>query len=440
MTQQSAEEKSAMLIKGGRVINPGILDGTTDILIRNGKIAEIAPEIGPEPGTRVIEASGKIVSPGLIDMHVHFREPGHEYKETIATGCLAAVHGGFTSVCTMPNTHPVNDSGEVTEYILKKAADANRARVFPVAAISKKIKGKSLCEYGELKESGAVALSDDGNPVVNSQLMRRAMEYARGFGLLIISHCEEPELAANGVMNEGALATRMGLPGIPNASESVMVMRDIALCELTGARVHIAHVSTAESVHAIRDAKKRGVPVTAETAPHYFTLVEDAVADYNTHAKMNPPLRSHRDREAIREGLADGTIDVIATDHAPHSPLEKKVEFDRAANGIIGLETSLPLSLKLAEEGIITLSGLIEKMSVNPARILGLEHGMKVGNPADITIIDPDLSYTVNAENFRSLSRNTPFDGWNMKGRAVMTIVGGDAVFSGIPEEDNIPG
>ena len=422
-----------ILIKGGRVIDPGNLDGIMDILIKDGKISDIK-----EPNSKfkiqnskfkIIDASGKIVTPGLIDMHVHFREPGHEYKETIETGCKAAAFGGFTAVCTMPNTIPANDNTQVTEYILKKARLANAVRVYPVAAISPGLNGKGLCEYGELKEAGVIALSDDGNPVRDSQLMRRALEYAKGFGLPVISHCEDLDLVADGVMNEGAVATRMGLAGIPNAAESIMVMRDIALCELTGASLHIAHVSTSESVQAIRDAKKRGVPVTAETAPHYFSLTEEAVAEYNTNAKMNPPLRSEHDREAVLEGLSDGTIDVIATDHAPHSSIEKEVEFDLAANGIIGLETSLSLGMKLVETGIIPLTELIKKMSTNPARILGLDLGIKKGRPADITIIDPDISFKIDADSFQSLSRNTPFDGWDMKGKAVLTMVGGKIVY-----------
>jgi len=421
-----------ILIKGGKVIDPGKYEGIADILIENGKIAEICPNLEPrtsDPEPRIIDASGKIVVPGLIDMHVHLREPGHEYKETIESGCRAAVHGGFTAICPMPNTDPVNDNAAITAYILKKAQEANTARVYPVAAISKGLEGKGLCEYGELKDAGAVALSDDGRPVMNSQLMRRALEYAKGFGMLVISHCEDLELAGNGVMNEGAFATRMGLPGIPNAAESVMVMRDIALCELTRSRLHIAHVSTKESVEAIRAAKKRGAAVTAETAPHYFTLTEDAVGEYDTHAKMNPPLRSAADREAVLEGLADGTLDVIATDHAPHSSLEKEVEFDHAANGIIGLETSLSLSLRLVEKGILSLSSLVEKMATNPARILGLEKNLAPGSVADITLIDPDFSYMADAGKFQSRSRNTPFDGWEMKGRAVLTMVGGVIVF-----------
>ena len=428
-----------MLIRGGRVIDPGNLDGIMDIFISDGKIVEIIehgltsseyPEsIIEHPETSIIDASGKIVTPGLIDMHVHLREPGYEYKETIETGCLAAAFGGFTAVCTMPNTNPVNDCRQVTEYILKKAQAADTARVYPVAAISQGLKGDGLSEFGELKEAGVIALSDDGNPVMSSQLMRRALEYAKGFGLLVISHCEDLDLAAGGVMNEGAVATRMGLAGIPNAVESIMVMRDIALSELTGVPIHIAHVSTEESVQAIRDAKTRGVNVTAETAPHYFSLTDESVKEYKTSTKMNPPLRSNHDREAICQGLADGTIDVIATDHAPHSSIEKEVEFDMAANGIIGLETSVSLGMKLVEDEVITITDLVEKMSTNPARILGLESGLTVGNPADITIIDPDISYRVDADSFQSLSRNTPFDGWNMKGKAVLTMVEGKIVF-----------
>jgi len=421
-----------MLIKGGRVIDPGNLDGIMDILIADGKIVEIKKgglASGEYPEARIIDASDKIVTPGLIDMHVHLREPGHEYKETIETGCLAAAFGGFTAICCMPNTNPVNDCRQVTEYILQKAQTADSVRVYPVAAISKGLKGDGLSEYGELKEAGAVAVSDDGNPVNNSQLMRRALEYSKGFDLPVISHCEDLELAAGGAMNEGAVATHMGLAGIPNAAESVMVLRDISLCELTGVHVHIAHVSTKESVRAIKDAKKRGIPITAETAPHYFSITDEAVKEYNTNAKMNPPLRSGHDIEAVCHGIADGTIDVIATDHAPHSSIEKQVEFDRAANGIIGLETSVSLALKLVEDGVITMTVLVEKMSTNPARILGLENGLLIGRPADITIIDPERSYHINADNFKSLSRNTPFDGWDMKGKAILTMVGGKIVY-----------
>jgi dihydroorotase len=429
----------ALLIKGGRVVDPGHLDDRRDVFIDQGKIVAIVdPEKPPAPlpwqgrgpdALRVVEAAGKIIAPGLVDMHVHLREPGHEYKETIASGCRAAAAGGFTAVAAMPNTTPVNDNGQVTRFILEKAALAGSARVCPVGAISRGLAGKALCEYGELKAAGAVAVSDDGRPVENTLLMRRAMEYAKVFDLLVISHSEDLYLAAGGAMNEGAMATRLGLAGIPNAAESVMVARDIALCELTGARLHIAHVSTRQSVDQIRLAKRRGLPVTAETAPHYFTLTEQAVALYNTHAKMNPPLRSAADREAVRWALADGTIDVIATDHAPHSVLEKDVEFEQAANGIIGLETSLGLSLGLVKDGVLTLTQLLEKMAINPARLLGLGSGLRTGAAAHLTLIDPLAAYTVKADEFVSLSRNTPFDGMTLHGRAVMTLVEGRVVF-----------
>ena len=420
------------VIKGGRVIDPGNLDDILDIVIEDGNIVEIKQDAlagDDNKEFKIIDASGKIVAPGLIDMHVHLRDPGYEYKETIETGSRAAAFGGFTAICCMPNTNPVNDCRQVTEYIVKKAAKADIVRVYPVAAISKGLKGDRLCEYGELKDAGAIAVSDDGNPVMNSQLMRRALEYSSGFNLPVISHCEDFDLVSDGAMNEGAVATKMGLSGIPNAAESIMVLRDIALCELTGVPVHIAHVSTRESVRAIRDAKKRGVPVTAETAPHYFSLTDASIKDYNTNNKMNPPLRTEQDREAICQGLADGTIDAIATDHAPHSLIEKAVEFDQAANGIIGLETAVPLGLKLVEAGIIDITDLIEKMSKNPARILGLKTGLEIGKTADITIIDPEISYCIDADRFQSLSRNTPFDGWDVKGRAVLTMVGGKIVF-----------
>ena len=420
------------VIKGGRVIDPGNLDDILDIVIKDGNIIEIKKDFlsGDEnKKLKIIDASGKIVAPGLIDMHVHLRDPGYEYKETIETGGRAAAFGGFTAVCCMPNTNPVNDCRQVTDYIVEKAVKTDGVRVYPVAAISKELKGDSLCEYGELKDAGAIAVSDDGNPVMNSQLMRRALEYSSGFNLPVISHCEDLDLVSGGAMNEGAVATKLGLSGIPNATESIMVSRDIALCELTGIPVHIAHVSTMESVRAIRDAKKRGVPVTAETAPHYFSLTDTSVKDYNTNYKMNPPLRTEQDRDAICQGLVDGTIDVIATDHAPHSLIEKAVEFDQAANGIIGLETAVPLGLKLVEAGIIDIAELIRKMSKNPARILGLKTGLEIGKTADITIIDPKISFCIDADTFQSLSRNTPFDGWDVKGRAVLTMVGGKIVY-----------
>jgi dihydroorotase len=420
-----------ILIRGGHAVDPGRLDGICDILIEDGKIKDIRSEKIPEAGMdRVIDATGLMVVPGLIDMHVHFREPGQEHKETILTGCRAAAHGGFTAVCTMPNTDPVNDNRKITEYIRLKAEEAASARVYPVGAISLGLRGESLSDFEELKSAGAIALTDDGMPVRNSRLMRQAMERAKELDLLIISHAEDLDLAAGGAMNEGETASRLGYAGIPNASESIAVMRDIALCELTGARLHIAHVSTAESVRAIRAAKNRGARVTAETAPHYFTLTDSAVELYGTHAKMNPPLRSSGDREAIREGLSDGAIDVIATDHAPHAPKEKELPFEQAPNGIIGLETAFPVSFSLVEDGILTIEQLVEKMATNPARILGLDHGIKIGNTADITIFDPEQSTSIKFESFFSKSRNCPFNGWKLKGQAKAILVQGYVIFA----------
>lgn len=424
------------LIKNGHFLDPGRLDGVFDLLVEDGRIREIRPEILADEVDRVVDASGLVVTPGLIDLHVHFREPGQEYKETIQTGCDAAARGGFTAVCTMPNTDPANDRPEVTTFILDKARRANGVRVYPVAAISRDLRGEALTEFAALKAAGAVAASDDGMPVRDARMMRRALEYARGFDLLVMSHSEELSLSAGGAMNEGETATQLGLPGIPNAAESVAVMRDIALAELTGAALHIAHVSTAESVRAIREAKVlRGVRITAETAPHYFSLTDEAVENYNTHAKMNPPLRSDRDRQAIREALADGTLDAIATDHAPHAALEKEVEFDRAANGIIGLETSLPVSLRLVAEGVLTMAQLVERMSLAPARVLGIDNRLTPGNPADLTLIDPTAEWTIDANQFASKGRNTPFDGWPVRGRAMATMVDGRLVFDALSAE-----
>ncbi|MCG6892120.1 MAG: dihydroorotase [Desulfobacteraceae bacterium] len=416
-------------ISGGRVIDPGRVDAICDILIENGRIVDLLQPGEETRDCEVIDASGKVVTPGWIDMHVHLREPGHEYKETVASGCQAAVAGGITAVCCMPNTDPVNDNAQVTEFILRRAAAAAAARVYPVAAVSRGLEGGQLTEFGELKRAGAVALSDDGRPVTGSRFMRRALEYAKGFDLPLISHSEDLDLAG-GSMNEGGVATRLGLSGIPNAAESIMVLRDIALAELTGARVHFAHVSTAESIRAIRAAKAEGIDVTGETAPHYFTLTDEAVETYDTHAKMNPPLRSAKDRQAVREALADGTLDAIATDHAPHSAIEKDVEFDRAANGIIGLETAAAVSFRLVQEGVLSLSQLVEKWTVRPAGILGLPCGLAPGSPADITVLDPEKRHTIDASTFRSRSRNTPFDGWECKGKAVLTMVGGRVVYT----------
>jgi dihydroorotase len=416
-----------ILIRNGHVIDPGNkVDEKLDVLVSDGKIAKLGkPGSLPGNGAQVVDAANKLVVPGLIDMHVHLREPGFEYKETIATGTASAKAGGFTSVCCMPNTNPVNDNRSVTEFILSQAKDS-AARVFPIGAITKGSKGGELAEMGELHEAGCIAVSDDGKPVMNASIMRRALEYSKIFDMLVISHCEDVTLAANGVMNEGVVSTELGLRGIPRAAEDVMTARDISLAELTGARLHIAHVSTAGAVRMIRDAKSRGVNVTVETCPHYFSLTEEAVRGYNTLAKMNPPLRTADDVAAIKQGLKDGTIDVIATDHAPHAADEKSGEFDYAAFGIVGLETALGLALKLVDEGILTLSEAIAKLSIKPATVLKLNKGtLSPGSDADITIIDPSEEWVVDSSRFKSKSKNTPFDGWKLKGKAVQTIVGG---------------
>jgi dihydroorotase len=421
----------SLLISGGLIVDPAQgLEDIRDLLVEEGRIAGLEPPgTIPAAGREVIDARGLVVTPGLIDMHVHLREPGEEYKETIETGTAAAARGGFTAVACMPNTKPVNDNSAVTRFILDQAARFGKARVYPVGAISQGSLGKTLSEYGELKETGCVAVSDDGWPVMNALLMRRALEYAKTFDLLVISHAEELDLRGEGVMHEGKVSVRLGLQGIPAAAEEIMVYRDIRLARLTGARLHIAHVSTAGSVAIIREAKMSEIGITAETAPHYFSLTDDAVVGFDTNAKVNPPLRSEWDRQAILEGLADGTLDAIACDHAPHSVLEKDVEFAEAAFGLIGLETSLGLSLKLVHEGVLTVRQLIARMSTNPARILGIPGGtLAPGSPADITLIDPNREWTVDAAQFASKSRNCPFQGWNLKGKAVMTIVGGKII------------
>ena len=416
------------VVKNGRVVDPvNGIDQQCDIIVQDGVICA-SDRIG-EGDFSVIDAAGCLVVPGLIDMHTHLREPGQEYKEDIVSGALAAASGGFTAVACMPNTSPVNDNSAVCAMILEKARCA-AARVYPIGAISKGSEGRQLAEYGELRDAGAVAVSDDGLPVIDSQLMRRALEYASDFDLAVIAHCEDPALST-GVMNEGEMSTLLGLKGIPNAAESVMVYREIALAEFTGKKVHIAHVSTAMSVDLIRQAKSRGVRVTAETAPHYFTLTDEAVSGYTTSAKMNPPLRTSEDRAAIISGLQDGTLDAIATDHAPHSTLEKEMEFDAAAFGIIGLETAVPLTLALLNQGVIDASRMVELLAVNPARILGVEGGsLAPGAAADITIIDPELQFTYSVDQVVSKSQNSPFLGWSFTGRAMLTMVDGTVQFS----------
>ncbi len=414
------------IINGHIIDSANNVDEKLDIRVDDGKIVKIGkPGSVSANGAQVVDASGKLVVPGLIDMHVHLREPGFEYKETIATGTDAAKAGGFTSVCCMPNTNPVNDNRSVTEFILSQARNG-AAHVYPIAAITKGSRGEELTEMAELHAAGCRAASDDGKPVMTAGIMRRAMEYSRIFDLLIISHCEDTTLSDKGVMNEGIVSTELGLRGIPRAAEDVMTGRDIALAEQTGCRLHIAHVSTRGAVELIRAAKARGVKVTAETCPHYFSLTEEAVRGYNTMAKMNPPLRTDADVAAVKQGLKDGTIDVIATDHAPHAMDEKSGEFDYAPFGIVGLETALALTLKLVNEGILSLSEAIIKLSLNPAKNLKLAKGsLSSGADADITIIDPELEWTVDSSLFKSKSKNTPFNGWKLKGKAVRTIVGG---------------
>jgi dihydroorotase len=376
---------------------------------------------------KTIDATGYLVMPGLIDMHVHLREPGFEYKETIKTGTGAAIHGGFTTVCCMPNTYPVHDNASVTEFIIRRAAEEGSCPVLPIGAITKGQQGEELAEMGTMVNEGCIAFSDDGSPVMNSLIMRRALEYSKAFDVPIISHCEDVTLSDSGVVNEGLMSVTLGLKGIPAESEQIMIFRDIALAQLTGARLHIAHVSTEGSIQLIRDAKNRGVHVTAETCPHYFSLTEDAVRGYDTNAKVNPPLRTDRDRQAIKEGLRDGTIDVIATDHAPHHADEKLREFDMAPSGISGLETALGLSLALVHEGVLTLQELVKKMSLHPARILHMhDKGMlKVGSVADIVIVDKNREWKVDAKKFVSKGKNTPFHGMILKGMAVGTICKG---------------
>lgn len=412
-----------ILIKKGHVIDPSQgLDGVFDVLVEGRKIKEVSKSI-PENGVKVIDAKGMHVLPGLVDMHVHLREPGFEHKETIRTGTHAAVKGGFCSVCAMPNTAPVNDNPGITDYILQKAHEEGMCTVFPIGAITKGQRGEELAEMGMMKEAGCVAFSDDGRSVENSLLMRRALEYSKVFGVPVISHCEDRGLSEGGVMNEGLLSQSLGLRGIPKAAEETIVYRDIALAELTGGRLHIAHVSTAGSVEIIREAKKRGVRVTAETCPHYFTISEEAVRGYNTDAKVNPPLRTDEDMEAIKGALKDGTIDVIATDHAPHHPSEKIQEFDFAPSGISGLETALPLALRLLDEGVLDMSGIVRKMALTPSEILGINKGtLKPGADADITIIDLKKKFKVDKELFVSKGKNSPFHGWDLTGLPVLTI------------------
>ncbi|MGE5753710.1 MAG: dihydroorotase [Deltaproteobacteria bacterium] len=424
-----------LLIKGGRVIDPaGKRDETGSVWIENGKVKDfVAGEQVPKGYEgRVIDAGGKWVVPGLVDMHVHLRDPGYEWKEDIRTGTLAAAAGGFSSIACMANTKPVNDHPEVTKYILEKAAREGAAAVYPVAAVTRGIEGKEMVDFAELAEAGAVAFSDDGKPVASSLLMRRSLEYAKAFGLLLLSHAEDPELCGGGAAHEGWTAHRLGIPGIPSAAEEVAIARDILLAKQTGGRLHIQHISTKMGVDLLRMAKRAGLSVTGETAPHYFTLTDACLEGYNTNAKMNPPLRGEEDRMAVLEGLLDGTIDAIATDHAPHDDYVKRCEFIAAANGIIGLETALPLSLGLIAGGKVTPSRVVELLSANPARILKLsgKGSLGKGADADVTIIDPDAEWEYREDGVRSKSRNSPFFGWKLRGRAVATLRGGRVTHS----------
>jgi len=429
-----------LLVKGGRLVDPANgVDGAFDLLIEDGVIRRVGRDL-PASDAAVFEVpAGCIVAPGLIDIHVHLREPGQEHKETVATGTASAVAGGFTAVACMPNTEPVNDHAGITEFILKKAAEARLARVYPIGAVSLGSRGEQLAELGEQKAAGCVAFSDDGRPVATALLMRRALEYAGMLGVPVIDHCEDPSLKGDGVAHEGLFASVLGLRGIPGVAESLMVERDVSLAELTGAHVHIAHMSARQSLRAVRAGKERGVRVTCEVAPHHFTLTDEALdgpVKYDTNLKMNPPLREAADREAMLDGIADGTVDVIATDHAPHHADEKMVEFDRAPFGIVGLETAVPLVFdRLVHTGRITIRRMIELLSVNPARVMNLPGGtLAEGTPADVTILDPAMPVTIRAAELRSRSRNTPFDGWTLRGGVVSTLVGGRVVHAATRE------
>jgi dihydroorotase len=418
-----------LLLKGGRVVDPGRdLDGDFDLLLVDGEVADLGPRV-PARGADVIDVSGLVVCPGFVDLHTHLRQPGREDKETIATGTRAAAAGGFTAVCAMPNTEPVNDTAGITRAIVETAEREAAVRVWPIGAITRGSKGEELAEYGDLREAGCVAVSDDGRPVASARVMRRALEYAKAFDLTVIDHCEEPTLSQGACMNEGRVATLLGLRGAPGAGEAIVVERDVLLAELTGGKVHIAHTSTAASVDAVRRGKARGVRVTAEATPHHLLLTDEAVraSEYDTHTKMNPPLRAEEDRQALVQGLRDGAIDCIATDHAPHTVDDKRVEYDAAAFGIVGLETAVALCLdRLVGAGHISLTRLVELFSTRPAAILSLPGGtLAPGAPADVTVLDLSRRQKVDAARFRSKGRNTPFGGWTLKGGPALTIVRG---------------
>ena len=424
--------ENSILIRGGRVIDSkNGFDGIADVLVMDGKIAAIGENLDAQD-VKTLDASGKVVAPGFIDMHCHLRDPGQEYKEDIISGTKSAARGGFTGVCCMPNTKPVNDNASVTRYILEKAEKkGSGVHVYPVGAISKDLEGKEMAEIGRMKEAGIIAISDDGKPVSNSNLLRLAMQYADYFNVFIMSHSEDKNLVGDGVMNEGFISTKLGLPGITRAAEEVMIARDILVAEAEGKRIHLCHVSTKGGVQLVREAKARGVRVTAETAPHYIGATDEWVMGYDSNCRVNPPLREEMDRQACIAGLVDGTLDVIATDHAPHHQDEKRVEFHVAASGISGFETAFCVSnTELVRAGHLTLAQLIEKMSVKPAQLLGVPGGeLTVGAAADVVVLDPEQEITVNAAEFVSRGHNTPFDGRTYFGTVCATLVGGRVIY-----------
>lgn len=423
-----------IFLKGGRVVDPSQdLDGVRDVLLVDAKVAELGESLEVPEAARVVDCSGLVVTPGLIDVHVHLREPGEEHKETIATGARAAAAGGFTAVCAMPNTDPPIDDPAVVGFVVAQGRRAGAARVYPTGCISVARKGERLALIGEMVAAGAVAITDDGRPVMDSGLMRLALLYSQAFGVPVADHPEDISLSGRGSMNAGLVATRLGLNGKPNAAEDIHIARDLMLAELTGGHLHLQHCSTEFGVEMIRQAKARGVHVTAEASPHHLVLTEDAVEGYRTEAKMNPPLRTAQDRDAVRAGLADGTLDIIATDHAPHHYDEKEAAFADAPNGIVGLETALGVVLThVVGEGVIDLPTMVERMSCQPARVFNLQGGtLAVGSVADVTVFDPEAVWTVDAKAFVSKSSNTPFGGWELRGRPRYTVVDGRIVWEG---------